>query len=118
MNNKNYLQNYKNYIKHIESNDFIEGSPINYRGITHQYQMNRCELYFVDYLLDNNYEVKIKKTNNNKTIFEITKDGITENYEIYLQTVYNRMWNVCETFKEYFEKCKFIKEHLLDSIDL
>lgn len=112
MNNKQYLKNYNDYIKYIESDKFIEGSSINYRGINHQYQMNRCDLYFVDYLLDNNYNVKIKKVYNSKTIFEISKDGITENYEIYLQTVYSEMWKVCEMFERYFEKSKFIKEHM------
>lgn len=118
MNNKNYLKNYNDYIKYIESDNFIEGKPLNYRGISHQYQMNRCELYFVDYLLDNNYDVKIKKKYNSKTVFAISKNGITEKYEIYSQTVYNRMWSVCETFEGYFEKSKLINEHLLDSIDL
>lgn len=118
MNNKKYLKNYNDYIKYTESDKFIEGEPLNYRGVSHQYQMNRCDLYFVDYLLDNNYDVKIKKMYNSKTVFEISKDGITEKYEIYSQTVYNRMWSVCETFKGYFEKSKFINEHLLDSIDL
>lgn len=118
MNNKNYLKNYNNYIKYIESDELDESVPLNYRGISHQYQMNRCALYFVDYLLDNNYDVKIKKMYNSKTVFEISKDGITEEYEIYSQTVYNRMWSVCETFKGYFEKSKFIQEHFLNSIDL
>lgn len=112
MNNKRYLKNYTDYIKYIESDEFIEGSFINYRGVSHQYQMSKCDLYFVDYLLDNNYNVKIKKMYNSKTIFEISKDGITENYEILSQTVYNRMWHLCESFKEYFEKSKFIKEHI------
>lgn len=118
MNNKKYLKNYNDYIKYTESDKFAEGEPLNYRDVIHQYQMNRCDLYFVDYLLDNNYDVKIKKMYNSKTVFEISKDGITEEYEIYSQTVYNRMWSVCETFKGYFEKSKFIKEHLLDSIDI
>ncbi len=112
MNNKEYLKNYNNYIKYIESDDFIEGNAINYRGVEHQYQMNRCELYFVDYLLDNGYEVKIKKMYNSKTIFEISKDEITERYEILSQTVYSRMWSVCERFEDYFKKSKFIKEHI------
>lgn len=118
MNNKEYLKNYNDYIKHIESDDSIEVGSLNYRGVSHQYQMNRCDLYFVDYLLDNNYDVKIKKIYNSKTIFEISKDGITETYEIFSQTIYSGMWKVCETFKGYFEKSKFIKEHLLDSIDI
>ena len=115
MNNKKYLQNYKDYIKYIESDKYIEGTPINYRGVMHQYEMSKCDLYFVDYLLDNNYDVKIKKMHNSKTIFEITKDGITETYEIYSETVYNKMYSVCETFEGYFAKSKFIKEHLSDS---
>ncbi len=118
MNNKEYLQNYKDYIKYIESDEFIEGTSINYRGVIHQYEMSKCDLYFVDYLLDNNYDVKIKKMYNSKTIFEISKDGITETYEILSQTVYSRMWSVCETFKGYFEKSKLIKEYLSDSIDI
>ncbi len=118
MNNKEYLKNYNEYIKYIESDDFIQSDSINYRGVNHPYQMNRCDLYFVDYLLDNNYDVKIKKMYNSKTIFEVSKDGITEKYEIYSETVYSKMWNVCETFREYFEKSKLIKEHFLDSIDI
>ena len=118
MNNKKYLQNYKNYINYIESDKYIEGKPINYRGVEHQYEMSKCDLYFVDYLLDNNYDVKIKKMYNSKTIFEISKDGITEKYEIHSQTVYSSMDSVCETFKQYFEKSKFIKEHLLEQIDI
>lgn len=74
--------------------------------------MSKCELYFVDYLLDNNYNVKIKKMYNSKTIFEINKDGITEMYEIFSETVYSRMDNVCKTFEDYFKKSKFIKEHI------
>lgn len=114
MNNKEYSQNYKKYRNYIESDEYVEGTPINYRGVSHQYEMSKCDLYFVDYLLDNNYDVKIKKMYNSKTIFEISKDGITETYEILSQTVYSRMYNVCETFKGYFEKSKFIKEHLLE----
>jgi len=114
MNNKKYSQNYKDYINYIESDEYIEGEPIIYRGVSHQYQMSKCDLYFVDYLLDNNYDVKIKKMYNSKTIFEISKDGITEIYEIYSETVYSKMNSVCETFKGYFEKSKFIKEHLTE----
>lgn len=112
MNNKKYLQNYKEYLKYIESDDYVEGSSINYRGVSHQYELSKCDLYFVDYLLDNNYDVKIKKMYNSKTVFEISKDRITETYEISSQTIYSRMWSVCERFKEYFKKSKFIKEHL------
>ena len=112
MNNKKYSQNYKDYINYIESDEYVEGTPIVYRGVSHQYEMSKCDLYFVDYLLDNNYDVKIKKMYNSKTIFEISKDGITETYEILSQTVYSRMYSVCETFKGYFEKSKLIKEHL------
>jgi len=118
MSNKKYSQNYKNYIKYIESDEYKEGTPIIYRGVSHKYQMSKCDLYFVDYLLDNNYDVKIKKMYNSKTIFEISKDGVTETYEILSQTVFNRMDSVCETFKGYFEKSKFIKEHLLEQIDI
>jgi len=114
MSNKKYSQNYKNYIKYIESDEYKEGTPIIYRGVSHKYQMSKCDLYFVDYLLDNNYDVKIKKMYNSKTIFEISKDGITEIYEIYSETVYSKMNSVCETFKGYFEKSKFIKEHLTE----
>jgi len=111
MNNEEYLNNYNNYIKYIESDEFVAGVPIVYRGVAHKYQMNKCDLYFVDYLLDNNYDVKIKKMCVSKTIFEISKDGITEKYEIHSQTTYSGMYSVCETFKDYFEKSKFIKEH-------
>ena len=112
MNNKVYSKNYKDYIKYVDSDEYFEGTPIEYRGVKHQYQMSKCELYFVDYLLDNNYDVKIKKIYNSKTIFEISKDGITEIYEIYSETVYSRMENVCKTFEGFFEKSKFIKEHI------
>ena len=117
MGKKEYSQNYRKYVKYIESDEYIDGTPICYRGVEHQYQMSKCDLYFVDYLLDNGYDVKIKKMYNSKTIFEISKDGITEKYEILSQTVYSRMNSVCETFKGYFEKSKFIKEHLLEQID-
>lgn len=112
MNNKEYEQHYKDYIKHIESDDFEEEGLINYRSVKYPYQLNMWDLYFVDYLLDNNYDVRIKKKYNGKTIFEISKDGVTEKYEVYQKYNYSDMWKFCETFKEYFEKSKFIKDHL------
>lgn len=107
MNNKKYVENYKDYERYVNV-EAEEENNFNYRGVNHKYELTRCDLYFIDFLIDNNYSIKVKKQVNSKSVFEISKDGVTTKYEVMSGTNYDGMYQFCETFEDYFRKEKII----------
>lgn len=80
-----------------------------YKQLGFKWEMNKVEKAFVDYLLENNYNISNVKQLSTKTKLDIEKDGITLPYELYSN--YHNVEYVIEFFNKNFELTKKIEEH-------
>lgn len=86
-----------------------------HNGYEFKYELTHLDIKFVDYLVDNGFQILECKQYNSKTKFKLKKDNIEFNYETYWATynvdnflkIFDRSW---ETHKKYMGIINKIKE--------